>query len=202
MTLRNVLVNLVQLMPEILRYLLHESSTNRALRKKPNGIDWALEPRQTTFVDCLVRQTHPQFQELTSGIKRTCVYGAGVGLVGDVDSTLADKLALAWNMSGKLHTGQEVRVLGENYSLLEQKGSRTLKVGLKVVDLRGAFQGRVEQRPRREFGSHRGNQSVHRTSTITDVNMNENVFILRPFMFNIQSIIKIAVEQDNRSEIP
>ncbi|XP_039441222.1 uncharacterized protein LOC120421980 [Culex pipiens pallens] len=97
LTLRNVLVNLVQLMPKILRVLLRDSSTNSAIvellpalqkftsdttickRKKPNGIDWALAPRETTFVDCLVWQTHPQFQDLASGIKRTCVYGAGVG---------------------------------------------------------------------------------------------------------------------------
>ncbi|EDS44506.1 116 kda U5 small nuclear ribonucleoprotein component [Culex quinquefasciatus] len=203
-TLRNVLVNLVQLMPKILRVLLHDSSTSSAImepvellpalqkftsdttickRKKPNGIDWALAPRETTFVDCLVRQTHPQFQDLANGIKRTCVYGAGVRrhvnfsdekllsqVVGDVDTTLADKLALAWNMSGKLHAGQEVRVLGENYSLVEQKGSRTLLVGRLWI---------YEVRSKVELNSVPAGNWVL-----------------------IESIIKIAVEQDNRSEIP
>ncbi|KAL9696358.1 hypothetical protein quinque_015643 [Culex quinquefasciatus] len=45
-------------------------------------------------------------------------------------------------------------------------------------------------------------QCIVKTSTITDVNMNEDVFIFRPLKFNTQSIIKIAVEPVNPSELP
>ncbi|KAL9697849.1 hypothetical protein quinque_001290 [Culex quinquefasciatus] len=81
-------------------------------------------------------------------------------------------------MSGTLHAGQEVRVLGENYSFVDEEDSCTL-LSSPGIDL-----------------------CIVKTSTITDVNMNEDVFIYRPLKSNTQSIIKIAIEPVKLSEHP
>ncbi|KAL1381478.1 hypothetical protein pipiens_013424 [Culex pipiens pipiens] len=84
-------------------------------------------------------------------------------------------------MSGTLHAGQEVRVLGENYAFVDEEDSCTLS-GIRLsspgIDL-----------------------CIVKTSTITDVNMNEDVFIYRPLKSNTQSIIKIAIEPVNPGEL-
>lgn len=105
-------------------------------------------------------------------------------------------------MSGTLHAGQEVRVLGENYSLMDEEDSRTLQVGrLWIYEAR--YKVELNRVPAGNWVLIEGiDQCIVKTSTITDVNMNEDVFIFRPLKFNTQSIIKIAVEPVNPSELP
>uniref|UniRef100_A0A8D8DPP7 116 kDa U5 small nuclear ribonucleoprotein component n=1 Tax=Culex pipiens TaxID=7175 RepID=A0A8D8DPP7_CULPI len=109
---------------------------------------------------------------------------------------------LARIMSGTLHAGQEVRVLGENYSLVDEEDSRTLQVGrLWIYEAR--YKVELNRVPAGNWVLIEGiDQCIVKTSTITDVNMNEDVFIFRPLKFNTQSIIKIAVEPVNPSELP
>ncbi|RZF47169.1 hypothetical protein LSTR_LSTR004878 [Laodelphax striatellus] len=45
-------------------------------------------------------------------------------------------------------------------------------------------------------------QPIVKTSTITDLITNEDIYIFRPLKFNTQSVIKIAVEPVNPSELP
>ena len=45
-------------------------------------------------------------------------------------------------------------------------------------------------------------QAIVKTSTITDMQGNEELYIFRPLKFNTQSVIKIAVEPVNPSELP
>uniref|UniRef100_A0A1Q3F5I6 116 kDa U5 small nuclear ribonucleoprotein component n=1 Tax=Culex tarsalis TaxID=7177 RepID=A0A1Q3F5I6_CULTA len=109
---------------------------------------------------------------------------------------------LARIMSGTLNAGQEVRVLGENYSLVDEEDSRTLQVGrLWIYEAR--YKVELNRVPAGNWVLIEGiDQCIVKTSTITDVNMNEDVFIFRPLKFNTQSIIKIAVEPVNPSELP
>ncbi|XP_058445549.1 116 kDa U5 small nuclear ribonucleoprotein component [Malaya genurostris] len=109
---------------------------------------------------------------------------------------------LARIMSGTLHAGQEVRVLGENYSLVDEEDSRTLQVGrLWIYEAR--YKVELNRVPAGNWVLIEGiDQCIVKTSTITDVQMNEDVFIFRPLKFNTQSIIKIAVEPVNPSELP
>ncbi|XP_055612873.1 116 kDa U5 small nuclear ribonucleoprotein component [Uranotaenia lowii] len=109
---------------------------------------------------------------------------------------------LARVMSGTLHSGQEVRVLGENYSLVDEEDSRTLQVGrLWIYEAR--YKVELNRVPAGNWVLIEGiDQCIVKTSTITDVNMNEDVFIFRPLKYNTQSIIKIAVEPVNPSELP
>ncbi|XP_052866518.1 116 kDa U5 small nuclear ribonucleoprotein component [Anopheles cruzii] len=105
-------------------------------------------------------------------------------------------------MSGTLHAGQEVRVLGENYSLLDEEDSRVLQVGrLWVYEAR--YKIELNRVPAGNWVLIEGiDQCIVKTSTITDVQMDGDVSIFRPLKFNTQSVIKIAVEPVNPSELP
>lgn len=105
-------------------------------------------------------------------------------------------------MSGTLHAGQEVRVLGENYTLADEEDSRILTVGrLWIYEAR--YKIEVNRVPAGNWVLIEGiDQPIVKTSTITDLITNEDIYIFRPLKFNTQSVIKIAVEPVNPSELP
>lgn len=109
---------------------------------------------------------------------------------------------LARVMSGTLHAGQEVRVLGENYSLLDEEDSRILQVGrLWIYEAR--YKIELNRVPAGNWVLIEGiDQCIVKTSTITEAQNTEELYIFRPLKFNTQSIIKIAVEPVNPSELP
>lgn len=109
---------------------------------------------------------------------------------------------LARVMSGTLHAGQEVRVLGENYSLLDEEDSRILQVGrLWIYEAR--YKIELNRVPAGNWVLIEGiDQCIVKTSTITEAQNSEELYIFRPLKFNTQSIIKIAVEPVNPSELP
>lgn len=109
---------------------------------------------------------------------------------------------LARVMSGTIHAGQEVRVLGENYSLMDEEDSRILQVGrLWIYEAR--YKVELNRVPSGNWVLIEGiDQCIVKTSTITDINVTEDLYIFRPLKFNTQSIIKIAVEPVNPSELP
>ncbi|XP_055679618.1 116 kDa U5 small nuclear ribonucleoprotein component [Lutzomyia longipalpis] len=109
---------------------------------------------------------------------------------------------LARVVSGTLHAGQEVRVLGENYSLQDEEDSRVLQVGrLWIYEAR--YKVELNRVPAGNWVLIEGiDQCIVKTSTITDVDHSEDMYIFRPLKFNTQSIIKIAVEPVNPSELP
>lgn len=116
------------------------------------------------------------------------------------DCTLFHVLARV--MSGTIHAGQEVKVLGENYSLLDEEDSRILQIGrLWIYEAR--YKVELNRVPAGNWVLIEGiDQSIVKTSTITEVNVSEELYIFRPLKFNTQSIIKIAVEPVNPSELP
>lgn len=109
---------------------------------------------------------------------------------------------LARVMSGTIHAGQEVRVLGENYSLLDEEDSRLLQVGrLWVYESR--YKIELNRVPAGNWVLIEGiDQCIVKTSTITEAQNTEDLYIFRPLKFNTQSVIKIAVEPVNPSELP
>lgn len=109
---------------------------------------------------------------------------------------------LARVLSGTLHAGQEVRVLGENYSLQDEEDSRVLQVGrLWIYEAR--YKVELNRVPAGNWVLIEGiDQCIVKTSTITDVDHSEDMYIFKPLKFNTQSIIKIAVEPVNPSELP
>ncbi|KDR08844.1 116 kDa U5 small nuclear ribonucleoprotein component [Zootermopsis nevadensis] len=109
---------------------------------------------------------------------------------------------LARVMSGTLHAGQEVRVLGENYTLADEEDSRILTVGrLWIYEAR--YKVEVSRVPSGNWVLIEGiDQPIVKTSTITDLNISDELYIFQPLKFNTQSVIKIAVEPVNPSELP
>lgn len=109
---------------------------------------------------------------------------------------------LARVMSGTLFAGQEVRVLGENYTLTDEEDSRVLTVGrLWIYEAR--YKVEVNRVPAGNWVLIEGiDQSIVKTCTITDLTSEQDVYIFRPLKFNTQSVIKIAVEPVNPSELP
>ncbi|TRY62642.1 hypothetical protein TCAL_11965 [Tigriopus californicus] len=106
-------------------------------------------------------------------------------------------------MSGTLHSEQEIRLLGENYTIYDEEDSRNLTVGrLWIYEAR--YKIEVNRVPAGNWVLIEGiDQSIVKTSTITDLKGNdEDLYIFRPLKFNTQSVIKIAVEPVNPSELP
>ncbi|XP_071453517.1 116 kDa U5 small nuclear ribonucleoprotein component [Hetaerina americana] len=105
-------------------------------------------------------------------------------------------------LSGTLSAGQEVRVLGENYTLADEEDSRVLTVGrLWIFEAR--YKVEVNRVPAGNWVLIEGiDQPIVKTSTITDITIGDDLYIFRPLKFNTQSVIKIAVEPVNPSELP
>lgn len=109
---------------------------------------------------------------------------------------------LARVMSGTLYSGQDVRILGENYSLSDEEDSRVIQIGrLWIYEAR--YKIELNRISAGNWVLIEGiDQSIVKTSTIVDVNVNEDLYIFKPLKFNTQSIVKIAVEPVNPSELP
>jgi U5 small nuclear ribonucleoprotein component len=95
-------------------------------------------------------------------------------------------------MSGTLHAGTDVRILGENYTLQDEEDSRVLTIGrLWIYESR--YKVELNRVPAGNWVLIEGiDQSIVKTATITDMSINEDLYIFRPLKFNTQSIIKIA----------
>lgn len=105
-------------------------------------------------------------------------------------------------MSGTLKANQNVRILGENYSLQDEEDSRPGQVGrLWISEAR--YKIEVNRVPAGNWILMEGvDEPVVKTSTITEISGNEDAHIFRPFKFNTNSVLKIAVEPVNPSELP
>lgn len=105
-------------------------------------------------------------------------------------------------MSGTLKASQNVRILGENYSLQDEEDSRHGQVGrLWISEAR--YRIEVNRVPAGNWVLMEGvDEPVVKTSTITEISGNEDAHIFRPFKFNTSSVLKIAVEPVNPSELP
>nr|SVE84085.1 EOG090X00RJ [Daphnia pulex] len=105
-------------------------------------------------------------------------------------------------LSGTLHAHQTVRLLGENYSLKDEEDSRVLTIGrLWIYEAR--YKIEVNRVTAGSWVLIEGiDASVVKTSTIVQVHVDEDLYICRPLKFNTQSIIKIAVEPVNPSDLP
>jgi len=105
-------------------------------------------------------------------------------------------------ISGTVHSGDVVKVLGENYTLEDEEDSRILTMGrLWVSEARYTVE--VNRVPAGNWLLMEGvDEPIVKTSTITQARGNEEAHIFRPLKFNTSSVIKIAVEPVNPSELP
>lgn len=105
-------------------------------------------------------------------------------------------------MSGTLHAKQMVKILGESYSSQDEEDSRVMQVG-KLCIYESRYSIEVNRVPVGNWVLIEGiDQPIVKTATIVDPNHEGEVYIIKPLKFNTQSVIKIAVEPVNPSELP
>jgi U5 small nuclear ribonucleoprotein component len=105
-------------------------------------------------------------------------------------------------LSGTLLANSEVKVMGEQYTLEDEEDSRRVTTGrLWISEAR--YRIEVSRVPAGNWVLIEGiDQPIVKTSTITQVRGNKEAQIFRPLKFNTSSIVKIAVEPVNPSELP
>jgi len=105
-------------------------------------------------------------------------------------------------MSGTIHKGDLVKVLGENYSLDDDEDSCVKEVQ-KLWIYQGRYRVEVSHVPAGNWVLIGGvDQSINKTATITLANMEHEVEIFRPLKFATRSVMKVACEPLNPSELP
>ncbi|KAA3675336.1 116 kDa U5 small nuclear ribonucleoprotein component [Paragonimus westermani] len=104
-------------------------------------------------------------------------------------------------LCGTLHAGQVVRVLGENYSLTDEEDSRQATIGRLWVSV-ARYRLEVNRVPAGNWVLIEGvDHPIVKTATLTSVDARA-ACIFRPLNFNAMSVVKIAVEPANPSELP
>lgn len=161
-------------------------------------------PKYSAPSKCLQIWTGPTNCELTKAIRECDPKGL---LVVHVAKQFASQDASTFNvlglvLSGTLKQGSDVRVLGESYSALDEEDSRILTVG-KLWICNSRYNIEVNSVPAGNRVLIEGiDQPIVKTATIIDSDYHDELFTFRPLKFNTKSVIKIAVEPVNPSELP
>ncbi|KAI9073863.1 hypothetical protein K1719_044177 [Acacia pycnantha] len=104
--------------------------------------------------------------------------------------------------SGKIQTGQSVRVLGEGYSP-EDEEDMTVKEVTKLWVYQARDRMPIAEAPPGSWVLIEGvDASIMKTATLCNVDCDEDVYIFRPLQFNTLSVVKTATEPLNPSELP
>jgi U5 small nuclear ribonucleoprotein component len=106
--------------------------------------------------------------------------------------------------SGRIRTGQTVRVLGEGYSPDDEE-DMTVKEVTKLWVYQARDRTPIAEAPAGSWVLIEGvDASIMKTATLCDedVARYEDVYIFRPLQFNTLSVVKTATEPLNPSELP
>lgn len=161
-------------------------------------------PKYNAPTKCHHIWTGPLSGELASAIYECDPKGP---LVVQVTKQYASQDASAFNvfglvLSGTLRVGNDVRVLGESYSALDEEDSRVLPVN-RLWIYNSRYSVEVRSIPAGNWALIEGvDQPIVKTATIIDFDYHEELFIFRPLKFDTKSVIKVAVEPVNPSELP
>ncbi|KAJ1363521.1 U5 small nuclear ribonucleoprotein component [Parelaphostrongylus tenuis] len=105
-------------------------------------------------------------------------------------------------MSGTIESNTDVRVLGENYSIQDEEDCRRLTVGRLWVHV-ARYQIEVSRVPAGCWALIEGiDQPIVKTATVAELDYEEDMYIFRPLKFNTKSVVKMAIEPINPSELP
>ena len=104
--------------------------------------------------------------------------------------------------SGRVKMNQKVKVMGENYTEEDDEDmSREDVEGVSIAQ--GRYRINVSQLPAGNWVMLEGvDASIIRTATITDANDLNGMAIFKPLQFCTSSVVKLAVEPLNPSELP
>ncbi len=105
-------------------------------------------------------------------------------------------------ISGTLNAGQQVKVLGEGYTIDDEEDSRISQVGRLWIN-EARYKVELNRVPAGNWVLIEGiDELIVKTATITSMKGSDEVHIFRPLKFNTTSVIKVAVEPVNPSELP
>jgi len=105
-------------------------------------------------------------------------------------------------LSGTLRVGEQVKVLGESYSLEDQEDSAT-KIVSRLWIFMARYRVEVSEVPAGCWVLIEGIEgSLVKTGTITAAKGSEAVSIFNPLAFDTMSVMKLAMEPLNPSELP
>ncbi|CAK9290154.1 unnamed protein product [Gordionus sp. m RMFG-2023] len=105
-------------------------------------------------------------------------------------------------LTSSLEGSVRVKILGENYTPEDEEDSRVCKVG-RVWIYEARYKIEISRAPAGNWVLIEGiDQPIVKTATIADIGLDEDLYIFRPLKFNTASVIKIAVEPVNPSELP
>ncbi|KAF2355074.1 Elongation factor EFG domain V-like [Trinorchestia longiramus] len=168
-------------------------------------VNHILSPKENSVNKIQTTYTGPLDNYLTEEIMRCDPDGP---LVVHTTKQYPNEDATAFNvfgrvLSGTIESNQKVRVLGEKYTLTDEEDSRILTVGrLWIHEAR--YNIEVKYVPAGNWVLIEGiDEPIVKTATITQADPPiSELHIFRPLKFNTQSVIKIAVEPVNPSELP
>ncbi|KAI6190938.1 Tr-type G domain-containing protein [Aphelenchoides bicaudatus] len=105
--------------------------------------------------------------------------------------------------SGTLNEGDEVKILGESYSVQDEEDCRILPVGRLWIAV-GRYRIQVKSVPAGQWVMIEGiDEPISKTSTIIAKEYSaDDICIFRPLKFNTKSVVKLAIEPINPSELP
>lgn len=105
-------------------------------------------------------------------------------------------------LSGTLRVGTDVMVLGESYSQQDREDCHTLPI-TKLWICNSRYNVEVRSVPAGNWCLIGGiDQPIVKTATVIDSDYHEDLYIFRPLQFINKSVIKIAVDPVNPSELP
>ncbi|KAL3124898.1 hypothetical protein niasHT_001791 [Heterodera trifolii] len=105
--------------------------------------------------------------------------------------------------SGTIHSGDEVKILGENYSIQDEEDCRVMTVGRLWLPV-ARYNVEVNSVGAGCLVLMEGiDQPVTKTCTIVEKDYDQDeLFIFRPLKFNTCSVVKLSIEPINPSELP
>ncbi|KAL4340833.1 hypothetical protein GQ457_08G001480 [Hibiscus cannabinus] len=104
--------------------------------------------------------------------------------------------------SGRIQTGQTLRVLGEGYSPDDEE-DMTVKEVTKLWIYQARYRIPISSAPPGSWVLIEGvDASIMKTATLCNMDLDEDVYIFRPLQFNTLPVVKTATEPLNPSELP
>lgn len=101
-----------------------------------------------------------------------------------------------------VHAGQQIKVLGQNYTHQNEEDSRIVTTG-KLWIMQSRYKINVHSAKAGSWIMIEGiDETIVKTATLVDPKFNNNMYIFRPLNFVTIPVIKIAVEPLNPSELP
>uniref|UniRef100_A0A915M4L1 Elongation factor EFG domain-containing protein n=1 Tax=Meloidogyne javanica TaxID=6303 RepID=A0A915M4L1_MELJA len=105
--------------------------------------------------------------------------------------------------SGMIHIGDEVKILGENYSIQDEEDCRVMTVGRLWIPV-ARYDIEVSSIGAGCLVLMEGiDQPITKTCTIVEKDYDQDeLYIFRPLKFNTCSVVKLSIEPINPSELP